>query len=382
MPWRAATAVSERHLFIELFLERLYSVTDLCVRFNVSRTTGHKWIREFKGGGFPALEEKSRRPHTSPSQTSTEVEALLLDERRRHPIWGPKKILPRLKERYRRADWPALSTASAIFKRHGLVRPKRRRTKHPHPGAPSTVAEAANELWTADFKGDFKTRDGSRVFPLTVADQFSRKLLVCKGLRSTKGGPVRAAFDRAFREFGLPRVIRTDNGTPFASRALFGLSVLNVWWRRLGIRHERTRSASPQENGRHERMHRTLKQAVCLQPKANLRAQQRAFDEFLREFNEDRPHEALDNDTPSSRYESSPRTYKGELPTQKYPAHFEVKNITTAGEFRLGNRSIFVSHALTDNLVGLEEVEDGIWDIYLNEFLITRINERDYKPNQ
>lgn len=382
MPWEKTTPLDERKLFIESFLTRLYSVSELCEKFGISRTTGHKWIKRHAEEGPEGLQERSRRPHSSPFRVEREVEEILLETKRRHLMWGPRKIIPYLKRRGQLEEAPAPSTVSALFKRHELVRPRRRRLKHPHPGAPTIVAEAPNDLWATDFKGDFNTRDGVRVWPLTITDQCSRRLLACKGLPSTKGGPVREVFDRVFREFGLPAAIRTDNGTPFSSRAVSGLSLLNVWWMRLGIRHERTRPGCPQENGKHERMHRTLKQAVCLSPRANLQAQQRAFNDFIEEYNDERPHEALDNDTPSSRYERSTRIYTGELPPQEYPGHFEVKNVTRAGEFRLGNRCVFVSHALSDNLVGLEEVEDGIWDIYLNEFLITRINERDYKPNQ
>lgn len=382
MPWGVTTSVDQRKLFIELYLSGQYAVSELCERFGISRTAGHKWIRRHAEEGMRGLEERSRRPHTSPYQVEKAVEELLLETKRKHLMWGPRKIIPYLERRKLLDDPPAPSTVSALFHRNGLVRPRRRRLKHPHPGRPMTEAGGPNDLWAADFKGDFNTRDGVRVWPLTITDQFSRKLLACKGLLSTKGEPVRRVFERAFYEFGLPAAIRTDNGTPFASRAVSGLSVLNVWWMRLGIRHERTRPGCPQENGKHERMHRTLKQAVCVKPRANLATQQRAFNDFIEEYNEERPHEALDNDTPSSRYERSPRIYTGELPPQQYPGHFEVKNITRAGEFRLGNRSVFVSHALENNLVGLEEVEDGIWDIYLNEFLITRINERDYKPNQ
>lgn len=382
MPWGETTPVNERRLFIECYLTGRYAVSDLCERFGISRTAGHKWIRRHAEGGLKGLEDQSRRPHVSPYRIEREVEDLLLETKRKHPMWGPRKIIPFLERRNLLDDSPAASTVSALFHRNGLVRPRRTRFRHPHPGAPTTAAEAPNDLWAADFKGDFNTRDGERVWPLTISDQCSRKLLACKGLPSTKGGPVRKAFERVFYKFGLPLGILTDNGTPFASNAVFGLSVLNVWWMRLGIRHVRTRPGCPQENGKHERMHRTLKQAVCLKPRANLQAQQRAFNGFLKEYNEERPHESLDDDTPSSRYQRSPRIYTGELPPQEYPGHFEVKNITRAGEFRLGNRCVFLSHALADNLVGLEEVADGIWDIYLNEFLITRIDERDYKPNQ
>lgn len=378
MPWEATTPVIERKQFIKSYLAGFSDIKDLCERYGVSRVTGHKWIRRFTEEGPAGLEDRSRRPLRSPNRTDPRVVELLLETKRQHRFWGPRKIIPYLSKRHPGLELPAASTAGAIFADAGLTRPQRRTTKHPHPGVPLGRATEPNDRWTADFKGDFNLRNGARVWPLTIADQFSRKILECKGLPSTKGGPVRAAFERVFYEYGLPHSIQTDNGTPFVSRAICGLSLLNVWWMRLGIHRERSRPGCPQDNGTHERMHRTLKDAACLPPRGNMRAQQRAFNAFVREFNEERPHEALDYDTPDSRYERSPREYTGVLPPQKYPGHFEVKNVTKAGEIRLGYQIVFLSHALADNLVGLEEVEDGIWHVYLNQFPIAVINERDY----
>jgi putative transposase len=235
-----------------------------------------------------------------------------------------------------------------------------------------------NDLWTADFKGHFRTRDGVYCYPLTVADQHTRYLLACHGLLSTQGVGVRPVFDRLFREYGLPDAIRTDNGVPFATTGIHGLSQLNVWWLRLGIQHQRTRPASPQENGAHERMHKTLKAEAIRPPRATLAPQQRAFNRFRAEYNDERPHQFLEGATPASRYQTSPRLYTGTLPPIEYPGHFLVKRITNAGTFRFKTRLLFIAKALQQHAIGLEEVADGIWSIHFCRVLLGRFDERDF----
>jgi hypothetical protein len=240
------------------------------------------------------------------------------------------------------------------------------------------VTHAPNDLWTADFKGHFRTGDGVYCYPLTVADQHSRYLLGCQGLLSTKGVGARASFERLFREYGLPSAIRTDNGVPFATTGIHGLSQLNVWWMQLGIQHQRIEPASPQQNGAHERMHRTLKAATARPPEGHLRAQQRAFDHFRVVYNEERPHEFLGGQTPASRYQPSSRRYTGAVPPLEYPGHFIPKRVTNAGTFRLHRRLVYISDALKQHVVGLEEVGDGIWSIHFGKVLLARLDERDY----
>jgi transposase InsO family protein len=240
------------------------------------------------------------------------------------------------------------------------------------------VTRQPNDLGTADLKGHFRTRDGIYCYPLTVADQHSRSLLGCQGLLSTKGVGVRPIFERLFREYGLPRAIRTDNGVPFATTGIHGLSQLNVWWMQLGIQHQRILPASPQQNGAHERMHRTLRAATARPPERHLGAQRQAFDRFRVLYNDERPHEFLDGQPPASVHRPSPRPYTGRVPPMEYPGHFLLKRVTNAGTFRLHRRLVFIANSLKQLVIGLEEVDDGIRSIYFGQVLLARLDERDY----
>lgn len=298
--------------------------------------------------------------------------------RRQHPSWGPAKLVAWLRPRHPSVDWPAISTAGDLLARRGLVKKRRRRRHYQHPGVVPATTTQPNDLWTADFKGHFRTRDGVYCYPLTIADLHTRYLLACHGLLSTKGHGVRPVFDRLFREYGLPRAIRTDNGVPFATTGIHGLSQLNVWWLRLGIQHQRILPAQPQQNGAHERMHKTLKGEAIRPPRSTLGTQQRAFNAFRHLYNDERPHEALHDQTPSSCYRPSPRAYTGTLPPVEYPGHFIVKRVTNAGTIRLNKRLLFIANALKQHPVGLEEVADGIWSIHFCRVLLGRVDERDY----
>lgn len=356
----------------------LYAMTELCARYGVSRKTGYKWLARMEAGGRAALRDRSRAPHHCPHRISAELAALICEARRAHPTWGARTLLDWLGTRHPGQGWPAVSTVGDLLARRGLVKKRRRRRPPYHPGVVPPTTVAPNDLWTADFKGHFRTRDGIYCYPLTIADQHSRYLLACQGLLSTKGHGVRAGFEAAFREHGLPRVIRTDNGVPFATTGIHGLSQLNVWWMHLGIQHQRIRPASPQQNGVHERMHKTLKAGACRPPRGNLAAQQRAFNHFRTEFNEERPHQALGGRPPARVYRRSPRLYPERLPLIEYPGHFLVKRVTNAGTFRFKHRLLFIANALKQRYIGLEEVADGIWSIYFNNVLLARLDERDY----
>ena len=378
MPWTETSPMDERLRFIHDHRDGYYEMTELCERYGVSRKTGYKWLARFEEDGKRGLTDRSRAPHSCPHKIPVAVAELLCAGRRKHPDWGPEKLIGWLEPKHSDITWPAPSTVSDLFVREGLVTHRRRRRRHRHPGVVAPVTHAPNDLWTTDFKGHFKTRDGIYCYPLTIADQHSRYLLTCKGLLSTKGDGVRRSFERTFAEYGLPRAMRTDNGVPFATTGIHGLSQLNVWWMRLGIQHQRIRPASPQENGVHERMHRTMKRRACRPPRATCAAQQRTFNAFRTEFNDERPHEALGNRTPTSRYHASPREYTGVLPPQEYPGHFLVKKITTGGTFRFQRRLLFIANALTAHRIGLEEVDTGIWNIYFNTVLLAKLDERDY----
>ena len=353
---------------------------ELCEHFNVSRKTGYKWWRRFKKFGREGLSDRSHAPHHSPHRIPRKMAALLCKEKRAHSSWGPGKVLDHLRTEHPRIrSWPAVSTVGDLFGRRGLVRRRRRRRRILHPGSVPIHTTAPNDLWTADFKGQFRTGDGIYCFPLTIADQHTRYLASCHGLFSVETSGARKVFERAFREYGLPLAIRTDNGVPFATSALHGLSSLNVWWMRLGIQHQRIRPASPQENGAHERMHKTLKAETLRPPQRNLAAQQRAFNAFRAEYNTVRPHQALGGAPPASLYRASPRPFPNRLPPLEYPGHFLVKRVTNAGTFRLKHKLLFLAHPLKQLHIGLEETDDGIWSIYFGTVLLGKVDEREMK---
>src|SRR3989442_4542260 len=378
MPWLETAPMNERERFIADFRLDLYTMTELCARYNVARKTGYRWIDRMEEGGRAALRDRSRAPHHCLHRIAAEVAERICGARQAHPSWGPRMLLQWLARRAPDVDWPAPSTAGDLLARRGLVKQRRRRRPHYHPGVVAPVTHAPNDLWTADFKGHFRTRDGVYCYPLTIADLHTRYLLTCQGLLSTKGHGVRASFDRLFREYGLPRAIRTDNGVPFATTGIHGLSQLNVWWLRLGIQHQRILPAHPQQNGAHERMHKTLKGEPCRPPHSRLATQQRAFTTFRHLYNEERPHEALHDRPPATLYRPSPRAYTGTLPPVEYPGHFIVKRVTNAGTIRLRKRLLFLAHALKQHPVGLEEIADGIWSIHFCHVLLGRRAERNY----
>jgi len=370
--------VDQRERFIHDHRLELYAMAELCARYGISRKTGYKWLARFEEGGRLGLRDRSRAPRHCPHRIAPDVATTICAARRQHPSWGPAKLLAWLQRRSPALDWPAVSTAGDLLARRGLVKKRRRRRQWQHPGVVPVVTTQPNDLWTADFKGHFRTRDAIYCYPLTVADQHTRYLLACHGLLSTKGHGVHPIFDRLFREYGLPRAIRTDNGVPFATTGIHGLSRLNVWWLRLGIQHQRILPAHPEQNGAHERMHKTLKGAACRPPQSCLLSQQRAFNAFRRLYNDERPHEALGDRPPAALYRPSERPYTGTLPPVEYPGHFLVKRVTNAGTIRLKKRLLFLSNALQQHPVGLEEVDDGIWSIHFCHVLLGRVDERDY----
>jgi transposase InsO family protein len=379
MPWLETAPVDERMRFIQDALSDRFTMSELCARYGVSRRVGYKWVARYEEEGRRGLHDRSRAPHHCPHRIPAELAELLCGLRREHPHWGARKLLRILATRHPGVTGlPAPSTAADLLARRGLVLRRRHRRPQQHPGVVPPTTAAPNDLWTADFKGEFRTGNGVYCFPLTIADQHTRYLLTCHGLFSTQTVTARPVFERAFRAYGLPRAIRTDNGVPFATQAIHGLSFLNVWWMRLGIQHQRIHPGRPQENGAHERMHRTLKRQAIRPVRRTCAAQQRAFDAFRREYNTVRPHEWLNQDTPASHYAPSPRPYPARLPPLEYPGHFLVKKITTGGTFRFRRKLLHLANALTDQHVGLEETDDGIWAIYFNTVLIATLDERDY----
>jgi len=298
-----------------------------------------------------------------------------LEARRHHPTWGAKKLLKILGQRQPNSAWPARTTVCDILARHNLIKKPRRRRLIGHPGKPTSIITAPNQIWSADFKGHFKTRDGHYCYPLTVADGFSRYLLGCQALLTTSCADAKPVFRRLFQEFGLPDRIRTDNGVPFATVSLARLSTLSAWFIRLGILPELIEPGKPQQNGRHERMHRTLKAEATRPPAANYRTQQRTFNLFRNEFNNDRPHEALALETPATLYHPSSRSFPAKLPPLQYPTHFETRYVSHNGGFRWNCAWVNVSITCAGEYVGLEEIDNGIWNVYFGPLKLGRLCE-------
>ncbi|HEY5646024.1 MAG TPA: IS481 family transposase [Pseudomonadales bacterium] len=378
MPWSETSAMDHKRLFIMDYLQGTFALTELSARYGISRPTAYKWIERFLEEGYRGLEERSRRPRRCARATPPAQVAAILDLRRRHPFWGAKKLLTILAQRHPGQTWPARSTVCDLLAREGLVTRKRRRRYPGHPGKLEPSMAAPNDTWCIDYKGEFKTGDGRYCYPLTVTDGCSRYLLGCRGLGSTAHEMAKPVLRRLFREYGLPRIIRSDNGIPFATTAIGRLSRLSIWWIRLGIQPELIELGHPEQNGRHERMHRTLKQETTRPAAGTLRAQQRRFDRFRAEFNTVRPHEALGQATPASRYHPSPRPFPTRPPTIEYPAHFETRLMSKNGGFRWASRRVPLSHLLAGQYIGLEEVADGIWDVYYSTVRLGQMDERTF----
>lgn len=375
MPWKELSPMDQKTQFVSEYLRDSLSFTELCQRYHISRKTGYKWIARYQADGPAGLVDRSRRPHSSPDQTPEAMRLAIIDVRRRHPSWGAKKLLKLLQRKDPHQAWPSRWTICEILKREGLVRQKTHRRKVGHPGKPTSTVTAPNELWCVDFKGQFKTRDGRYCYPLTVTDSYSRYLLGCYGLLSTETLGAKEVFTRLFKKYGLPAAIRSDNGTPFASTALGRLSQLSVWWIRLGIRPELIEPGKPQQNGQHERMHRTLKAETTRPPAANLGKQQRLFNRFIQEYNEVRPHEGIELKTPASLYETSRRPLPKEVPALVYPAHFETRLVSKNSGMRWNSRWVAVSQTCAGLHVGLEQVDHGVWDVYLGPVKLGRLLE-------
>ena len=360
MPWKVVSVMDDRLRFVARVLEG-EPMTDLCREFGISRKTGYKIFNRYREEGPVALCDRSRRPVRYANQLPEQIERLLVATKKDKPHWGARKIRELL---VRKLDGdyrvPAVSTVHAVLDRHGLVaRARKRRAKA--SGTPLSPGGAPNELWCTDFKGEFKLGRGRYCYPLTITDHASRFLLTCEALESNREMPVIESFERLFRERGLPTAIRSDNGLPFASpNGLYTLSKLSVWWLRLGIAIERITPGQPQQNGRHERMHLTLKREATRPPGMNIFQQQERFDRFVREFNEERPHEALAMKCPAELYTPSPRAYQG-LPDVDYPFHHREALVTACGRICMHRKRINISAVLAGQKLGIKEVDDGIW---------------------
>ncbi|WP_026186332.1 integrase core domain-containing protein [Thioalkalivibrio thiocyanodenitrificans] len=378
MPWRDLRPMDEKILFIGEHLRGLYSHSELCERYGISRKTGYKWICRYQAQQLEGLQERSRRPLHSPEAIPYTLRKAIIELRQQgRDAPGAKKIQAQLSARFPAERVPSKSTIYNILRAAGLTEPRRRRRRvspYPQPFGP---VHKPNELWSADYKGQFRLGNAQWCYPLTVMDHHSRYLLGCRGEQATDTASAQRYLRRLFREHGLPRRIRSDNGAPFASTAAAGLSRLSIWWIRLGIVPERIEAGKPQQNGRHERMHRTLKQATARPASANRRAQQRLFDQFRDHYNHHRPHEALGQEVPARHYCDSPRPYPERLPQLLYPGHVQVKVVSHSGVVYAHGGQIYLSHLLAGERVGLEEIDDGVWEIHFGPLRLGAVDLRE-----
>jgi len=386
MPWTERSTVSERKQFIaawELQLEDgAVNIALLCRTFGVCRETGYKWLRRFEAGGLEALEDHSRRPHNSPDATPDHVVDLIVKVRKARPYWGPvtlRQVLVR--QGVPAEDVPSASTIGSILKREGLVRRRARRPRTP-PSSSSTQtfasADRPNAMWCIDFKGWFRTADGVICYPLTIVDAYSRYLVRCEGTGTPDEAFVRKVCESAFREFGLPARIRSDNGAPFASTGAGGLTGLSTWWIKLGILVERIDPGKPQQNGRQERFHRTLKAEAATPPRSSLRAQQRTFDQFRLRYNEERPHHALGGAVPDELHTPSTRVYADAVDPTYLPG-WDVQRAGSGGSVVVDRQRIAVNSALRGELVGLRSSGPTRVEIYFGPVVLGYV-ERFRRP--
>jgi len=378
MPWMKVMPMDAKIIFISdiIRLRADLGFSEICRRHGISRKTGYKWVRRYQALKEEGLKDQSSRPRHSPRKVPYTMEKEIVEVRKKHKSWGARKVHIILKNKHPEWEIPSAQTIHKILKGADLVAPRRMRQRVPVDPGPLKDAREPNDLWTADFKGQFKTWDGAYCYPLTVMDQSTRYLIGCKGLPGTRLNETRKAFERLFQEYGLPNRFRSDNGVPFASKSAGGLSKLSVWWLRLGIMPERIEPGKPQQNGHHERMHRTLKQEATKPPSGTMALQQRRFDKFREYYNTVRPHEGLNMNTPGSLYCPSNRPYPKRLPEMSYPGHFREAFVNHNGCIYLNNRFYYMGYLLRGELVGLNEIDDGLWEAYFGKLRLGKVDER------
>lgn len=376
MTWKDTCPMNEKVKFISAYLSNDFSFSKLCERFGISRKTGYKWVERYNAEGVEGLKDRSRANHEPHNATSNDIVEQLLEVKHHHPYWGPKKVSIYLENKKPNIIWPAISTIGDIFNKHGLTQSRKYRRKVPPHAKPFSDCDESNRVWSADFKGQFKLGQNGYCYPLTITDNYSRYLLACKGLSEPNTFNVKKWFERVFIEFGLPEAIRTDNGPPFSSVCVGGLSRLAIWWIKLGITPERIEPGNPQQNGRHERMHRTLKQATANPPKNSFSAQQRLFNEFMDEYNNERPHEALDGLSPSDIYKPSEKDYPSIIQEYEYPDNFYIRRVKLSGEFKFAGGIFNLGKPLAGEIIGLEPIENELYQIYFNSLKLAVFDER------
>jgi transposase InsO family protein len=374
MPWEVMDVVDERTRFVVEYDSGSFTMAELCRIYGIARKTGYLWVGRYEAEGLAGLQDRRYGAGHHPNQTDGEMEKQIVQLKQVHPSWGAKKLRAYLLAKKKGVKWPVVSTFGEILRREGLSTPQRKRLRTPLYTKPFEKVERANQIWCADFKGWFRTGTGERIDPLTITDAHSRYLLRCQSVEKTNTEQVQAIFAAAFREYGMPQTIRTDNGAPFASRAIAGISRLSIYWMKLGIQPERIKPGHPEQNGRHERMHRTLKAETAKPPAVNRRAQQRAFDRFRQQFNQERPHEVLEQKTPASCYQSSPRIYPDRIPQPEYDSNIKPKRVYPDGTFFWKGTQIFISKCLGGESIGMEPVDDRYWDVHFAAFPLARFD--------
>ena len=370
MPWTEVRPMDAKVMFIADYLRNTHSFSGLCRIHGISRKTGYKWVKRYAASGFDGLSDCSRRPHCFPNRIPYQIRKRIINLREGYKHWGAKKIREVLSERHPDWDIPSETSVYNIIKAEGLISSRKRRRRVAQLPRLLSKVKQPNELWTADFKGQFLTGEGRWCYPLTIMDHASRYLLTCDILSGTKYKETRASFERAFQRYGLPERIRTDNGVPFASISVGGLSRLSIWWISLGIIPERIEPGKPQQNGRHERMHRTLKKETASPPAKSVAAQQRRFDEFRSRYNEVRPHEGIGMIPPKDVYRCSDRSLQARPKKLAYPGHYDIALVNHNGCIWLHNKTVYLGYLLRGQHVGLEEVDENVWNVYLGMFLL------------
>ena len=381
MPWETTNVIEARLRLVMAYLARVATMTKLCRLHRVSRKSGYKWVNAYRQDGLSGLGDRPRAPKSGKHWTGSVARDLVVQMRREHPSWSAAKIVARLKQLHPRRRFPSATTAHKILRHAKLITPRRQRSRWREQHGRSVEVTRPNALWTIDFKGQFRTRDGRWCYPLTVVDAYSRVVLGCAALAWPTFQATWAEFEKLFRRYGLPDAIHSDNGEPFASRSVGGLSRLAVHFIRLGIRVQRSRPGHPQDNGSHERMHRTLKEEATKPPAPNLAAQQIRFDRFRKEFNEERPHEAHGQLQPKRFYRPSKKPYRAGPPHIQYPEPFVIRRVCSRGNIKWKASLIFLSEVLVGERVGLLQ-KHGSWHVYFSTILLGRLDQRRAKVMQ
>lgn len=379
MPWKIMDTMNQKIQLIVDFQSQYFSITDLSQKYGLSRNTVYKWLGRYEKFGVDGLKDQLRIPQHSPNQTNDDIVELIVAEKLKNRNRGPKKIFFRLKEQYPHINVPAPSTIGEWLKKRGLVKERKRRLRVPPYTEPFHLCQTPNAVWSADYKGQFYTQNGRACYPLTISDNNSRYLLECQGLPGPRYLETRAVFETTFKEYGLPNAIRIDNGTPFASKVIGGLSRLSIWWIQLGIVPERIDKGCPQQNGRHERMHRTLKEETLYPVSRNMKEQQKRFDWFRFDYNHYRPHESLNQEPPAKHYQNSNRVYVEKPSLPAYDRDFTVRRVCSGGDIKLYGHRYYLTELLFGQDVGLKEIADGQLAIYYSFHPIGTIDLRKNK---